>query len=94
MGTKSERKNYSNIEEDNMPSYEDANNEMYEEVMQLQIARQVSDRSNKQSDKVQFAGWDRKTCWDCGAILPDMRVRLGRVRCFDCQTDAERRGEG
>ena len=93
MDTNHEQKNYFNIEEAKLPSFEDTNCEMYADIEERKIAHIIAAHKNKQCDKVKYAGWNGKTCWDCGAILPKTRVSFGRVRCINCQEDAEKRGE-
>lgn len=33
--------------------------------------------------------FDGHHCVDCGVEIPALRLRAGRVRCVDCQTDLE-----
>lgn len=33
--------------------------------------------------------WPNPEC-ECGELIPEARLRLGRIRCFDCQEALER----
>ncbi len=33
--------------------------------------------------------WPNPEC-ECGELIPEARLRLGRIRCFDCQNMLER----
>lgn len=46
----------------------------------------------RQCDLAQFFDWDRETCYDCGIDMPSQRIADGRVRCVDCQEEAEKDG--
>ncbi len=34
--------------------------------------------------------WPNPDCADCGDAIPEPRLRLGRIRCVDCQDAVER----
>jgi hypothetical protein len=39
-----------------------------------------------------FSDWDGENCFDCQEKMSEWRLGLGRVRCVDCQTIAEKKG--
>ena len=34
--------------------------------------------------------FDGKNCAECGVVMPKLRLKMGKVRCVDCQTNLER----
>lgn len=38
--------------------------------------------------------WHQTDCEDCGEGIPVARLRLGKIRCIDCQRIVERRRAG
>lgn len=38
--------------------------------------------------------WPQTDCEECGEEIPLARLKLGKIRCIDCQTVRERRKAG
>jgi RNA polymerase-binding transcription factor DksA len=51
-------------------------------------------RLKSKPEQVQNAdgSWLTQECVDCGDIIPPQRLALGRVRCFYCQSELEKKG--
>lgn len=37
--------------------------------------------------------FDGESCIDCGETIPEQRLKLGKIRCVDCQTALEKRAK-
>jgi RNA polymerase-binding transcription factor DksA len=37
--------------------------------------------------------FDGESCIDCGETIHKVRLELGKIRCFDCQTELEKRSK-
>lgn len=38
--------------------------------------------------------FDGSNCLDCTDPIPELRLKMGRIRCVDCQTVIERKQKG
>lgn len=75
-----------------MSGLNDKTLEMAERLVSAQVDEQVAKARVLQKDLGKFASWDGETCFDCGCDIPAKRIEMGRVRCVDCQTVAEKKG--
>ena len=77
-----------------MSNLSDKTLEMAEKIALAEVEASVAKSRERQCDKHEFKKWDKVTCFDCGEDMVQGRLDAGRVRCVDCQTIAERKGNG
>lgn len=56
------------------------------------VEKRLAEMQKPQFCHPKFSEWDGKNCFDCGDEVNSTRLALGRVRCVDCQTIAEKKG--
>lgn len=47
-----------------------------------------------EQEQLPDGSWPQTECGECGEEIPEARLKLGKVRCIDCQTVRERRRAG
>lgn len=52
------------------------------------IAKALNDHKNKVKPET-HPNFDGVHCVDCDAVIPKLRLDMGRVRCVDCQSELE-----
>jgi RNA polymerase-binding transcription factor DksA len=77
-----------------MSGLNDKTLEFAERLQLAQVEEKIAQARRRQCDEPRFASWDGETCFDCGEEVLAKRLEMGRVRCVDCQTTAERKGLG
>lgn len=56
----------------------------------------ITQALNRHKEKVaaeSHPDFDGESCLDCGTEIPELRLKMGRIRCVDCQAELERRNK-
>ena len=56
------------------------------------IAKALADHKNKVAPE-QHPDFDGEHCIDCDTDIPEVRLKMGKIRCVDCQAELELRNK-
>jgi RNA polymerase-binding transcription factor DksA len=56
------------------------------------LAKSLADHRNKVAPE-KHPDFDGVHCIDCGVEIPEARLKLFKIRCFDCQNELEKKNK-